>query len=112
MRFDQFHNMLRIMMNLDRPDLEAGGIKFERGEWEAFRDNPHRWFIRTDSKTALAIWALIVKRQAEWDAKHPPTDRLDGTLPLILYFKTAEDRDEMIAAIKAAKPNMVETKVL
>ena len=33
-------------------------------------------------------------------------DRLDGTAPLVLYFSTPEDRDEMIAAINEAKPGM------
>jgi hypothetical protein len=31
---------------------------------------------------------------------------LEGTAPLVLYFGSQEDRDEMIAAIQEAKPGM------
>lgn len=36
---------------------------------------------------------------------------LDKTLPLCLYFATDEDREEFIAAVRAAKPNMVAKKL-
>lgn len=33
--------------------------------------------------------------------------KLDHTLPLCLYFATAADREEFIAAVQEAKPNMI-----
>lgn len=41
---------------------------------------------------------------------HPkgvPTPELTGTSPLVLYFGTEADRQEMIAAIREAKPGMI-----
>lgn len=32
---------------------------------------------------------------------------LDSALPLCLYFATEEDREEFIAAVREAKPNMI-----
>ena len=34
-------------------------------------------------------------------------ERLDPTLPLVLYFGNEADRDEFIAAVREAKPGMV-----
>lgn len=39
--------------------------------------------------------------------KGVPTPELTGTTPLVLYFKTETDRQEMIAAIREAKPWMI-----
>lgn len=39
-------------------------------------------------------------------------DALDSALPLCLYFPTAEDREEFIAAVHEAKPNMIARRVL
>ena len=38
-------------------------------------------------------------------------DALDQTLPLCLYFRTPEDRDEFIALVQEAKPGMRMRKV-
>jgi hypothetical protein len=32
---------------------------------------------------------------------------LEESLPLVLYFGTTEDREEMVAAIREAKPNLI-----
>lgn len=36
---------------------------------------------------------------------------LDKALPLCLYFPTDEDREEFIALVRAAKPNMITRKM-
>lgn len=36
---------------------------------------------------------------------------LDKALPLVLYFKTDADRDEFIAAVHEAKPDMIARKL-
>jgi hypothetical protein len=37
----------------------------------------------------------------------PPIDAVKNALPLVLYFASAADRQEMIDAVHAAKPGMV-----
>jgi hypothetical protein len=34
-------------------------------------------------------------------------DRLDDSLPLCLYFSSKDDREEFVAAVIEAKPNMI-----
>ena len=63
-RLAEFHNMLRIMVNLDREDLEFAGI-IQRGDhnaWGTFRRDPFRWFIRADDQTARKLFTLIHNR--------------------------------------------------
>lgn len=36
---------------------------------------------------------------------------LEGTLPLILYFGTEQDREEFMVLMHAAKPNMISRKM-
>lgn len=40
-----------------------------------------------------------------------PDDRLNGTKPLVLYFGSDEDRDELIAAVHEIKPDMIARKL-
>jgi hypothetical protein len=40
-----------------------------------------------------------------------PDDRLDGTKPIVMFFGSDEDRDEMVAAVMEAKPNMISRKL-
>ena len=63
-RMAEFHNMLRIMVNLDRPDLEAAGIipRGDHNAWGSFRRDPFRWFIRADDQTARKLFTLIQNR--------------------------------------------------
>jgi len=66
MRLDEFHNALRILINLDAHDLEAAGI-IARGDhngFGTFRRDPFRWFIRADDATARKLFTLIERRQA------------------------------------------------
>ena len=40
-----------------------------------------------------------------------PTEELRGLKPLVLYLANDADRDEVIAAIKIVKPDMIERKL-
>ena len=65
MRLAEFHNALRILINLDRDDLEGAGI-IKRGDhnsWGTFHRDPFRWFIRTDDETARKLFTLIERIQ-------------------------------------------------
>ena len=41
----EFHNALRILLNIDADELLACGALEE--DWPSFRDDPYRFFIRT-----------------------------------------------------------------
>lgn len=40
-----------------------------------------------------------------------PVPELAGTCPVVLYLRDSKDRDELIAALKEAKPGMVTRKL-
>lgn len=65
MSLEEFHNGLRILLNLDFDDLVRAGVFDEHrvDEWEKFRLDPFRTFIRADEETAERIWELIQARQ-------------------------------------------------
>ena len=67
MTFAEFHNALRILLNIDRDELEEAGVLstpvFNREDrWKAFRANPYKFFVRADTPTAQKIWGLMEKR--------------------------------------------------
>lgn len=55
----EFHNALRILLNLDRDDLPF----LDGRAWQRFRTDPFRFFIRADDPTADRLWAAIEARQ-------------------------------------------------
>lgn len=63
----EFHNALRILLNLDRHDLVEHGVMGadEPDAWWAFGQDPYRWFIRADDATAEKLWRLIEARQPD-----------------------------------------------
>jgi len=63
MEMQWFHNALRIMMSIDRHELETSGITLRNAEWYSFRSNPYVWFIRANDNDAAKIWQIIVNRQ-------------------------------------------------
>ena len=54
----QFHNALRILLNIDRWDVKW----MDDREWQEFIANPHRFFIACDDPTADALWATGAAR--------------------------------------------------
>lgn len=65
MNFADFHNGLRILLSIDRHELEAAGvIKInDHNAWGEFRRDPFRWFIRADDIAAPKLWAIVQRRQ-------------------------------------------------
>lgn len=59
----QFHNRLRILMNIEAEDFANAGLTFK--QWRDFDANPHRFFIRADDPTAAAIWRIVEAREAK-----------------------------------------------
>ncbi len=65
MKFEEFHNALRIMRGIDAHELETAGIikAGDHNAWGTFTRNPYTWFIRADDDTARKLFALIESRQ-------------------------------------------------
>jgi hypothetical protein len=59
-----FHNRLRIMIGIDRHELEAAGViaQGDHNAWGTFHRDPYRWLIRCDDETAKKLWAVIERR--------------------------------------------------
>ena len=64
MEYKEFHNALRIMMNIDRDEMERAKLidKGDHNQWGTFRKDPFRWFLRMPDNKALIFWDLLKKR--------------------------------------------------
>jgi hypothetical protein len=64
MKFDEFHNGLRILTSLDRHVLEDAGVIpiGDHNAWGIFRKDPFRWFIRADDAAAHKLFELVQRR--------------------------------------------------
>jgi hypothetical protein len=68
--FALFHNRLRIMLNIDKFDLDAAvGEETSMYEWNQFAANPWRWFIEADTRRAGGVFQLIEAREEAWADK-------------------------------------------
>lgn len=74
MELAEFHNGLRVLMNIDQPEFEAtldpdDRKMFTRMEagwaermWIRFRDHPHRYFIECCQSQTDKLFAIIQER--------------------------------------------------
>ena len=65
MEYQEFHNALRILLNIDQDALVNIGV-LEHGDhnaWGEFRRNPYRWFIRVPDGVSKKVWEIIKKRE-------------------------------------------------
>lgn len=67
MTLRQFHNGLRILLNIDCHELVAAGVirPGDDGAWIKFREDPFRWMIRAPDPAAEALWAIIESRNGK-----------------------------------------------
>lgn len=65
MTLREFHNALRVLLNIDRDELERAGIigHADHNAWGTFKRDPYRFLIRADDETAEKLWRLIEARQ-------------------------------------------------
>lgn len=65
--FRQFHNRLRMLLNIDAFEFfEATGTDGDSDHsalWEAFQANPWRWFIRASDDEARGLFRIMVDRE-------------------------------------------------
>jgi hypothetical protein len=75
MELRAFHNRLRIMIGIDRDELERAGViaRGDHNAWGTFTRDPFRWLIRCDDATAEKLWALIERRAAPSRPSAPTT---------------------------------------
>ena len=73
MTFNEFHNALRILLNIDLPEFadavypdwhNEGSDDVLNAAYRKFRDDPHNWFIRAPDNHAKAIWKIVEERNA------------------------------------------------
>lgn len=64
MTLRQFHNGLRILLNIDCHELVAAGIiqAGDESAWGEFRNDPFRWMIRAPDPAAEKLWTIIESR--------------------------------------------------
>jgi hypothetical protein len=63
MTLREFHNGLRVLLNIDEWEFVEAGIP--REEWAEFRDSPHWWFICTSDANASRLWTIVERRNAK-----------------------------------------------
>lgn len=66
MSFHEFHNGIRILLNIDKWELDEAGVDLPmtgKRSWQEFRDDPWRFFICCDTPTAMKIWSIVERRQ-------------------------------------------------
>ncbi len=64
MTLREFHHGLRVLLNIDRHELDAAGV-IRRGDhnaWGTFRRDPYRFLIRADDATAERLWEIMQRR--------------------------------------------------
>lgn len=64
MTLREFSNALRVLLSIDKHELEAAGVirHADHNAWGTFHRDPYRFFIRADDATAEKLWALIERR--------------------------------------------------
>ena len=65
----RFHNALRILLNIDRDELEEEHVipLGDHNAWGTFHRDPFRWFIRASDDQAERLWTIIQRRQGRPD---------------------------------------------
>jgi len=59
MKKEHFHNLLRILINLDYYEVEE---VISKDDWPRFRDNPWRWFIVAEDHQSDFVWGKMMER--------------------------------------------------
>lgn len=81
MNFAEFHNALRILLNIDGDEFvhavfgpKARVIPHsdspEWTEWVLYRAAPHIWLIQAPDEYAKALWKVVEARQPKKETTH------------------------------------------
>ena len=86
MNTGDLQNMIRILWNIDKGDLDAVlDTPMPDEKWERFRDKPALFFITCDDTMARAIWAVVETRHRWPDGD--PLRALKIMVPLVREFR-------------------------
>lgn len=92
-------------------------INNEAGVWEVWSDTEvakcDGRCLSVGSSKADAISKAVVELRDELQrlCQHAPCTQVADMFPLVLYFDCKEAADSFEAIVRAAKPNLVETKL-
>ena len=56
MTFGEFHNAIKVLWNIDKPDWMTFA------QWGDFSGDPHKYLVSCDDMTAHKLWALAAPR--------------------------------------------------
>jgi hypothetical protein len=62
--YSDFHNLLRMLWNVDFDEFSAAIPRNASAKWAKFQENPHQFFVRADDTTAFALWGVISGRHS------------------------------------------------
>jgi hypothetical protein len=95
MTFMEFHNGLRVLINIDKPEFDmALGPLVSQSMWESFRDNPWRWFIKAPDRQAEAVFKVIEARNAGIRQREASTDLTETLHACEEYFDQRMDTED------------------
>ncbi len=65
--FREFHNAIRVVMNIDRGELVDAGVMDEsdHAAWRRFEADPFRFFISLQQEEAERFWYVIDSRLSQ-----------------------------------------------
>lgn len=65
----KFHNACRILLNIDKDELERAGViavdQVGGGDWKRFNDDILMFVIKLPTPRFEALWRLVEERQPE-----------------------------------------------
>lgn len=68
MELAEFHNGLRVLQSINRPEMEESGVLDQDTEevanlnWKYFREDPFNWFIQASDEKAELLWGIMRNR--------------------------------------------------
>jgi hypothetical protein len=66
---DRFHNACRILLNIDKDELEKAGVmaldQVGGSDWDRFNRDPLMFMLKLPTPRFEALWSLIEDRQPE-----------------------------------------------
>ena len=71
MNYPEFHNALRILMNIDQDELVNAGVLIsgDHNAWGEFRRDPFRWFILVPDEVSEKVWQIIKLKEEKKDER-------------------------------------------
>jgi hypothetical protein len=75
MKFEDFHNGLRVLMNIEFDEFQKrvghdwNSVGLVEDQYQRLVSNPHRYFIQAPDCVVERLFAIITERNAERDQR-------------------------------------------